>query len=108
MPPKKNGPKKPAAKPVAAADEVPVNATKHKDTRHNIPTRELQSLAGEHEGKPPTVRYPRDVSLDPQLVWTGKDDQDDDLEVPAPPIYIQEKIHPQAIIEDVREWARSG
>ena len=41
--------------------------------------------------------YPRDPSLDPQLVWKGKDEQDrQDLEVPVVPIYIQEKIHPQA------------
>ena len=47
--------------------------------------------------------YPRDPSLDPQLVWKGKDEQDASrLEVPAVPIYIQEKIHPQAIIEDLR------
>ena len=45
--------------------------------------------------------YPRDPSLDPQLVWKGKDEQDRaDLAVPVVPIYIQEKIHPQAIIED--------
>ena len=30
--------------------------------------------------------YPRDPSLDPQLVWKGKDEQDaEDLEVPAVP-----------------------
>ncbi len=47
--------------------------------------------------------YPRDPSLDPQLVWKGKDEQDrEDLAVPAVPIYIQEKIHPRAIIEDLR------
>ena len=47
--------------------------------------------------------YPRDVSLDPQLVWKGKDEQDaQPLEVPVVPIYIQEKIHPQAIIEDLK------
>ena len=47
--------------------------------------------------------YPRDPSLDPQLVWKGKDEQDrQDLAVPAVPVYIQEKIHPQAIIENVR------
>jgi adenine-specific DNA-methyltransferase len=41
----------------------------------------------------------RDQSLDPQLVWKGKDEQDcEDLAVPVVPIYIQEKIHPQAII----------
>ncbi len=47
--------------------------------------------------------YPRDPSLDPQLVWKGKDEQDrEDLAVPVVPIYIQEKIHPQALIEDLR------
>jgi hypothetical protein len=45
----------------------------------------------------------RDPSPDPQLVWKGKDEQDQqDLAVPSVPIYIQEKIHPQTIIEDVR------
>ena len=48
--------------------------------------------------------YLRDPSLDPQLVWKGKDEQDrEPLEVPVVPVYIQEKIHPQAIIEDVRK-----
>ena len=45
--------------------------------------------------------YPRDTTLAPQLVWKGKDEQDRaPLEVPVVPIYIQEKIHPQALIED--------
>ena len=49
-----------------------------------------------------TTLYPRDPSLDPQLVWRGKDEQDrQDLAVPVVPIYIQEKIHPQAIIDDL-------
>ena len=44
--------------------------------------------------------YPRDPSLDPQLVWKGKDEQDrEDLAVPVVPVYIQEKVHPQAIID---------
>ena len=56
------------------------------------------------EAKP--VLYPRDPSLDPQLVWKGKDEQDSQpLEVPSVPIYIQEKIHPQALIEDLRAFA---
>ena len=46
----------------------------------------------------------RNRDLDPQLVWRGKDEQDaEDLVVEAPPIYIQEKIHPQVIIEDLRK-----
>jgi len=53
--------------------------------------------------------YPRDPSLDPQLVWKGKDEQDaKDLSVPAVPVYIQEKIHPQAIIENVRTEFKKG
>ena len=37
----------------------------------------------------------RNRDLDPQLVWRGKDEQDwSDLEVHAPPLYIQEKVHP--------------
>ena len=30
----------------------------------------------EDEHAPKTMRYPRDPSLDPQLVWKGKDEQD--------------------------------
>ena len=61
------------------------------------------------EKQPKTVLYPRDPSLDPQLVWKGKDEQDArDLEVPAVPIYIQEQIKPQAIIENVRAEAQHG
>ncbi len=53
--------------------------------------------------------YPRDPSLDPQLVWKGKDEQDSkDLAVPVVPVYIQEKIHPQALIEDFRRTAKEG
>jgi adenine-specific DNA-methyltransferase len=53
--------------------------------------------------------YPRDPSLDPQLVWKGKDEQDrEDLGVPVVPIYIQEKIHPQAIIDDLRKETERG
>ena len=53
--------------------------------------------------------YPRDPSLDPQLVWKGKDEQDQaDLAVPAVPIYIQEHIKPQNIIELVRAEAKKG
>jgi adenine-specific DNA-methyltransferase len=52
---------------------------------------------------PTPLVYPRDPSLDPQLVWMGKDEQDrHPFEVPAVPLYIQEKINPQALIEDLR------
>ena len=82
---------------------TPVENVKHKDKRANIPTEELRDFVKEDETHPKTILYPRDPSLDPQLVWKGKDEQDrEDLAIPALPVYIQEKIHPQAIIEDLR------
>ncbi len=85
---------------------TPVVSIKHKDTRKNIPTEELRDFVADEESAPKTMLYPRDPSLDPQLVWKGKDEQDQaDLAVPIVPIYIQEKIHPQAIIEDLRRHA---
>lgn len=86
---------------------VPVETLTHKDKRVNIPTEELRDFVAEQETKPKTILYPRDPSLDPQLVWKGKDEQDrEDLAVPAVPIYIQEKIHPKAIIENIRIEAK--
>ncbi len=88
---------------------TPVTAHTHADTRPNIPTEELRDFIAEDEKKPKTVLYPRDPSLDPQLVWKGKDEQDaQDLAVPAVPVYIQEHIKPQAIVELVRAEANKG
>ncbi|MGK2849826.1 MAG: site-specific DNA-methyltransferase [Candidatus Limnocylindrales bacterium] len=81
-----------------------VRATTHPaETRPNIPTAELESFARPEEKRPTIVRYPRDTTLDPQLVWKGKDEQDaDDLQVPAVPIYIGETIDPLALVEELR------
>ena len=88
---------------------IPVETNVHKDRRANIPTRELRDFVAEDENKPKTILYPRDTSLDPQLVWKGKDEQDaKDLAVPAVPVYIQEKIHPKYIIEDLRAQSKEG
>mgnify|MGYP003587362502 CR=1 FL=1 len=93
---------------------IRVTAVKHKNKRKNIPTEELRDFVKEDEQKPKDVAFPglvyaRDPSLDPQLVWKGKDEQDKKaLIVPAVPIYIQEKIHPQAIIEDLRAEAKKA
>ena len=77
-----------------------VESIRHKDKRANIPTEELRDFVADEELAPKTMLYPRDPSLDPQLVWQGKDEQDrEDLAVPVVPVYIQEKIHPQAIID---------
>ncbi len=89
---------------------IEVDSLRHtSEMRKNIPTNELRDFVGDEELMPPTMRYPRDPSLDPQLVWNGKDEQDsEDLAVPAVPIYIQEKIQPQAIIEEVRRQSSSA
>src|SRR5258708_38856102 len=81
-----------------------IEATIHDEARRsNIPTTELGSFLDEQEKQPKPVLYSRDPSLDPQLVWKGKDEQDrHPLEVPAVPIYIQEKIHPKPLIQALR------
>lgn len=71
--------------------------------RTMIPTAEQQGFVEEDEARPIKLRYPRNADLDPQLVWRGKDSEDEsDLYVDAPPVYIQEKIHPRAIIERLK------
>ena len=70
--------------------------------RKNIPTAEHQSVIKQDDAQPRKVKYPRNTDLDPQLVWRGKDEQDwSDLVVHAPPLYIQEKVHPKALIDDL-------
>ena len=86
-----------------------VESIRHKDKRANIPTEELRDFVTDEELAPRTMLYPRDPSLDPQLVWKGKDEQDrEDLAVPVVPVYIQEKIHPQAIIDALPRTERTG
>ncbi|WP_371767002.1 site-specific DNA-methyltransferase [Massilia sp.] len=86
-----------------------VETLKHEDaTRKNIPTAEYQSVMKKEQQSPVRVAYPceragRNRDLDPQLVWRGKDEQDwSDLVVHAPPLYIQEKVHPKVLIDDLK------
>lgn len=74
-----------------------------KAKRKHIPTAELQTAMREEEQRPLRVVHPRrNRDLDPQLVWRGKDEQDwSDLVVNAPPLYIQEKVHPKVLIDDL-------
>lgn len=90
--------------------EISIEAITHKSAkRTNIPTNELKGFVAEDENKPKDMLYPRDPTLDPQLVWRGKDEQDKaDLAVPTVPVYIQEKIAPKAIMEDIRMQAKGA
>src|SRR5438067_6527188 len=75
--------------------------------RKNIPTVEYQSVLQKEQESPKTARYQRNPDLDPQLVWRGKDQQDwSDLVVQAPPLYIQEKVHPKVLIDDLLRESR--
>lgn len=87
-----------------------VETIKHEDaTRKNIPTAEFQSVMDTQEQKSKQVRYPRNTDLDPQLVWRGKDEQDwSDLVVHAPPLYIQEKVHPKVLIDDLLNQTKAA
>src|ERR1039458_273168 len=86
-----------------------IETVTHKDRRTNIPTEELRGFVADDERSPKKLLYPRDPSLDPQLVWRGKDEQDStDLAVDVVPIYIQEKILPKALIEDLRAQAKGN
>ncbi len=91
-----------------------VETIKHDEaTRKNIPTAEYQSVMQKEELTPVRVAYERrNRDLDPQLVWRGKDEQDwSDLVVHAPPLYIQEKVHPKVLIDDLKrqtEQAEAG
>ena len=64
----------------------------------------------EEEQSPVRVAYERrNRDLDPQLVWRGKDEQDwADLVVNAPPLYIQERVQPKALIDDLMRQSRNG
>ncbi len=94
---------------VSKSTRIPIDSIRHDERRANIPTEEQRGFVADQESAPPSLLYPRDPSLDPQLVWKGKDEQDrDGLDVPVVPVYIQEKIHPEAIIEDFVREARKA
>ena len=88
---------------------TPVDAINHTDKRTNIPTADAQEFVTPEIEAVRKVRYARDETLDPQLVWKGKypdagqiDTADLDLVTDAPPVYIQEKIDPRVLIENLR------
>ena len=88
-----------------------VETLKHDEaTRKNIPTAEYQSVMQKDEQSPVRVAYERrNRDLDPQLVWRGKDEQDwSDLVVHAPPLYIQEKVHPKVLIDDLKRQSEKS
>ena len=84
-----------------------VDAITHADKRANLPTADphAQDFVTPEMEQPIPVPYERDPTLDPQLVWRGKDIDSENLVIDAPAIYIQEKIDPRVIIENLRRTA---
>ena len=86
-----------------------IETLKHEEAkRKNIPTAEYQSVIQKEAEEPRRAAYERrNRDLDPQLVWRGKDQQDwSDLVIQAPPLYIQEKVHPKVLIDDLLRRTR--
>ena len=98
-------------KKTPTTDKKRVAHLRHGERRPNIPTAELDAVAGRTLG-PAAATYDREVEgrdgdLDPQLVWRGKD-RAGSFEVPAPPLFIQEKVHPKALVDDLRRHSDDG
>ena len=84
--------------------------THEEASRRNLPSAEHQPLMREEELSPIRLAYERrNRDLDPQLVWRGKEAQDaSDLVVSAPPLYIQERVHPKALVDDLVRHSQNG
>ena len=97
-----------AKKSKTGKSKIVATITHGKAKRTNIPTAEYQAVMAEDDRNPIQVAYQRrNRDLDPQLVWRGKDHQDwSDLVVQAPPLFIQEKVHPKVLIDDLRLRSR--
>ena len=84
--------------------------THEEASRRNIPTAEYQTMLEKEGQSPMRAAYERrNRDLDPQLIWRGKDEQDwSDLVVQAPPLFIQEKVHPKVLIDDLLRRSSAG
>ena len=92
----------------ASKGPTPVEAITHNVTRTNIPTADAHDLVSPEVEEMVQVVYPRELRS-PMLVWKGKEELDEtDLQVDAPPLYIQEKIDPRVLIENLRKTAKEG
>jgi len=114
MPPKKKSAKKAAKK---AGKPKSIASLNHEEaTRKNIPSAEMQPVISDELKAPIPVTYARgkdefveeeehrNRDLDPQLIWQGK--TRDPLVVPAPPLFIQEKVHPKVLIDDLHRQSK--
>lgn len=103
-----------ARRPSAPKVPTPIESTVHEDKRSNIPTADAaQDFVTPEIAAMRQVAYDRDPTLDPQLIWREKYPDDDvaargPLFVDAPPIYIQEKIDPRVLVENLRRTTQDS
>lgn len=103
-----------ARRPATPKGPTPIESIIHDDKRSNIPTADAaQDFVTPEVEAMRQVAYDRDPSLDPQLIWRDKYPNDDPeaggpLVVDAPPIYIQEKIDPRVLIENLRRTTKDA
>ena len=103
-------------RPRATRDNKPIESIRHDDKRTNLPTADAQEFVTPEVEQVRQILVDRDISLDPQLVWKGKYGDETAaaiegvaaLTADAPPIYIQEKIDPRVLIENLRATAKAG
>ena len=96
-----------------ATGPTPIDSIKHGDKRHNLPTADAQEFVTLQIEEAREILVERNASLDPQLVWRGKYGDESaaaiedaaTLVADAPPIYIQEKIDPRVLVENLRRTA---
>jgi adenine-specific DNA-methyltransferase len=81
-----------------------IEAFRHEEAKRlNIPTAELEGAMAPEDKAPRPVTLDRAArSRNPYLIWNGKLDEDDRaFTVPAPPLFIQEKVKPEGLINDL-------
>ena len=89
---------------------TPVEAIRHTDTRINIPTAELRDFVVPRTRRS-RARCSTRATRRSTRSWCGgarTSRTPSRLEVPAVPIYIQEKIHPRVLVENLRKTAKAG
>lgn len=97
----------PKRKTTISTDAAPVDSYKHKhDKRARIPTQEESEKLSPKDKKPTKTKYQYDPSLDPQLVWAGKAEAGSEFSVSTVPIYVQEKVAPEAIVARLKQGAK--
>src|SRR3970282_2171250 len=97
-------PKKKTPKP-APTTAAPVSSYKHDAKRKRIPNQEESVKLSRREKQPMKKTSAYDPSLDPQLLWYGKQEQGSEFDVPTVPIYVQEHVAPEALIARLKSGA---